>query len=349
MTPTISTHLSSVELPAIAEVPSFQNPIAPGADPWVIRHGEWYYWCLSENMLGVGIYRSRTLTELGERIVHWHAPRVGSYCAEIWAPELHRIDDRWYVYVAASDGNNENHRMIVLEAEGELESAEFEIKGELYTGDDVATGRNNRWAIDATPVEFQGQRYVIWSGWEDHRDIQHLYIAKLLNPWTVGSNRVRLCANDDFIWERVDETAASRGLNEAPQVLSRDGRLFVVYSASASWQTTYKLGLLELMPDSDPLQTSSWKKHAQPVLHSSARTWGVGHCSFTTSPDGSEDWIAFHAKLEQAPNWDRAIHVQPFSWTASGLPNFGRAFEPGEPLNVPAGQANVESRVAMMA
>jgi GH43 family beta-xylosidase len=313
---------------------TFQNPIAPGADPWVIRHGEWYYWCLSENMLGVGIYRSATLTELGERITGWDAPAVGPFRAEVWAPELHFLDGRWYVYVAASNGDNANHRMIVLEADGDLAGAEFQIKSELYTGDEIESGGNSRWAIDGTILEFDGQRYFLWSGWEDHRDLQYLYIARMANPWTIASNRVRLCANDDFRWERVDE-ATGRGLNEAPQVLQRDGRTFVVFSASASWEVSYKLGLLELVGD-DPMNPAAWRKAPAPVLVASAATWGVGHCSFTTSPDGSEDWIAFHAKVERAPNWNRAIHVQPFGWDVNGAPVFGEALAPGMPLSAPA-------------
>ena len=39
---------------------------------------------------------------------------------QLWAPELHQIGDRWYVYYTASDGQNENHRMYVLEADHPL-------------------------------------------------------------------------------------------------------------------------------------------------------------------------------------------------------------------------------------
>ncbi len=317
--------------------PVFQNPIAPGADPWVVQHDGWYYWCVSENMLGVGIYRSRTLTSLGEKVTGWKAPRFGPHRAEIWAPELHRLDGQWYVYVAASDGNNANHRMIVLAVEGEHPTGDLTYKGELYTGDDVAGATGNCWAIDATILEHQGRRYAIWSGWADDRDEQWLYIAAMSNPWTISSSRVRICANDDFLWERVGETRAGRGLNEGPQVLQRDGRVFVVYSASGSWEATYKLGLLELRPGGDPLCAADWRKHAEPVFQAAGRTYGVGHCSFTKSPDGREDWIAFHAKRNTQHNWNRVIHVQRFLWDAAGFPIFGQPSQPGAPLSLPSG------------
>lgn len=322
---------------AIAD--TFTNPIAPGADPWVVYHDGFYYWCTSVDDLAVAVYRSQSLTERGERIIVWRAPDSGLHCREIWAPELHRIDDRWYIYVAASNGKNETHRMIVLESVGEEPTSEFRFKSELYTGDTITRGHNNRWAIDGTILEHGGERYLLWSGWADERDEQWLYIAKMANAWTVATNRVRLCANDDFLWERIDETAATRGLNEGPQVLRRNGRVFVVYSASASWETSYKLGLLELQPGGNPTEPRAWRKRPEPVLQSTDKTWGVGHNCFVTSPDGNEDWIVFHAKLETKPNWNRAIHVQPFSWDASGAPVFGKPIDPGVPIARPRGEA----------
>ena len=303
---------------------AFANPIAEGADPWVIRHGEFYYWCQSEEDRGVAIWRSERLTDLGEKHVVWRAPDSGPYSDQVWAPELHFLDGRWYIYVAASDGSNEHHRTIVLESPGDDPLANYHFKAELYTGDSLETGRDNRWAIDATVLEQGGRRYCLWSGWEDARDEQWLYIAPMTNPWTIGANRVRLCDNDDYLWERVSESPNERGLNEAPQVLTRANRVFVVYSCSGSWEPTYKLGMLELKSGGDPLKSADWMKPREPVFESTRDTFGVGHCSFTSSPDATEHWIAYHAKVERRPGWRREIFVQPFRWTLEGRPAFGR-------------------------
>lgn len=315
---------------------TFINPIAPGADPCVIWHEGFYYWCASEKDAAVVVRRSERLSEPGEKKIVWTPPARGPHCGEIWAPELHRLDGKWYIYVAASNGCNANHRMIVLEGMEEVPTGEFRFKAELYTGDNIVSHQQNRWAIDGTILEHNGQRYFLWSGWEDDNDEQWLYIAAMENPWTIATARVRLCANDDFLWERVDETASSRGLNEAPQVLTRAGRVFIVYSASASWKTTYKLGLLELMPGGDPLQPSSWRKWVDPVFQSTRATWGVGHCGFTRSPDGAEDWLVYHTKLQRSPNWQRAVHVQRFSWDDRGAPIFGEPIAAGIPLTLPS-------------
>ena len=320
---------------------TFTNPVAPGADPWVVFHEGFYYWCASENDLGVAVYRSEKLTERGEKVVVWRAPSFGPYSREVWAPELHRLDGKWYIYVAASNGRNENHRMIVLEGVGDDPTSEFRFKAELYTGDHLATKRLNRWAIDGTILEHGGKRYMIWSGWADERDQQWLYIARMENPWTISSNRVKLCGNDDHLWERIDETAATRGLNEAPQVLQRDGRVFVVFSASASWETTYKLGMLVLVTGGDPMDPRAWRKASEPVFQATARAWGPGHNCFVKSPDGTEDWLVYHVKLEQRPNWNRAIHVQRFDWHSDGRPHFGTPIEAGVALVVPGGESEI--------
>ena len=145
----------------VRDAATFTNPIAPGADPWVVRHDGFYYWCASENDLGVAVYRSERLTERGEKVIVWRAPAHGPHSREVWAPELHRLDGRWYIYVAASNGRNETHRMIVLESVGDDPTSEFRFKAELYTGDDLATRRRNRWAIDGTILEHGGERYFV--------------------------------------------------------------------------------------------------------------------------------------------------------------------------------------------
>ncbi|MDR1790029.1 MAG: family 43 glycosylhydrolase, partial [Opitutaceae bacterium] len=319
---------------------AFTNPIAIGADPFITRHGDAYYWCQSENDLGVAICKSDSPASLGERRVVWRAPATGPYSRQIWAPELHFLDGRWYVYVAASDNNNANHRMIVLEAATDDPLGDYTFKAELYTGDNIAGKTQNRWAIDGTILTHRDKRYLIWSGWEtgNGNGGQWLYAAPMGNPWTVSGNRVRLCGNADHLWERVGETDDGLGLNEGPQILRHGGRTFLVYSASGSWQPSYKLGLLELVGD-DPLNPGAWRKHPKPVFSPTEKTFGIGHGSFTTSPDGTQFWHVYHAKRERANGWARAIFAQPFTWTADGFPDFGTPVASGRPIAMPSRNA----------
>lgn len=321
-----------------ADAGEFVNPVAEGADPWLVQHQGRTIACLSEANRGIALHISDRLTRLGPKRVVWRAPKQGMCSREVWAPELHFLDGRWYVYFAASDGNNRNHRMWALRSQGEDPLGPYTLHGPLYTGDHPETGADNRWAIDGTVLELGGRRYLIWSGWQDERDMQWLYIAPMSDPLTVAGKRVRLCANDDYLWEHVDEQPTGRGLHEAPEVLQHEGRTFLTYSCSGSWQPSYKLGLLELRAGGDPLNPADWTKHPRPVFESTAATYGVGHNCFLQSPDGRENWLVYHAKRDLAPGWHRAIFMQPFRWAAQGLPDFGSPVAPGAPLALPSGE-----------
>ena len=64
---------------------------------------------------------------------------------------------------------------------------------------------------------------------------------------------------------------------------------------------------------------------------------GTGHASFTKSPDGTEDWIVYHAHANPTTfNEDRVIRIQPFTFNSNGTPNFGQPVPPGQLLDVPS-------------
>lgn len=318
----------------------FSNPIAGGADPWVVRDqkANRYLWCSSDRDLGIALYESPRLTLLGKKKIVWNAPKAGMFSAEVWAPELHLMDGRWHIYFAASNGQNKNHLAYVLCSRTEDPFGEYELSGPLTTGDGPDGKSPNIWAIDMTVLEIAGKRYAIWSGWDaPETDRQFLYIALMKNPTTLAGPRVRICSNADFSWERTEPGPKGRGLNEGPEILKRFGRTFLLYSCGASWLPNYKLGLLELT-GTDPLLPQSWRKHAEPVFQGTADTFGVGHSCFVPSPDGKELWHVFHAKREQKPGWNRAIFVQPLTFDQTGFPCLGTPARAGELMKRPSGE-----------
>jgi GH43 family beta-xylosidase len=206
----------------------------------------------------------------------------------------------------------------------------------LYTGDSVATRAHPYWAIDLTVGRVNGQLYAFWSGWTGDaptdKTPQHLYAARMTNPYTIATNRVRL-SSPDAPWERGTEL----DLQEGPELLQHAGRTFLVYSTRESWLRAYRLGMLTLRDaTADPLDPASWTKSG-PVFAGTDSVFGVGHASFTTSPDGRESWIAYHAKVATTPGWNRVVRLQRFGWKADGAPDFGVPVPNGVALAQPSG------------
>ena len=288
--------------------PAFHNPIlpAPSADPWVFQHNHlWYSLQARERHLEVRVTHCLSQLAATEPAVIWRAPKGQRYSENLWAPEMHCLDGRWFIYLAADNGRNANHRIWVLEADAPL--GPWKIRGQIETGG---------WAIDGTVLKERGQRYFIWSGWPGARNgKQNLYIAKMQNPWTLAGPRV-LLTEPTYPWER-----RAMPLCEGPQILKHAGKTFIVYSASGSWTKHYCLGLLA-NNGGDPMNPLSWQKRG-PVFQSTETVWGVGHCCFAQDA-AAGDLIIYHAKTTKADGWqDRNVRAQPFRWAADGLPDFG--------------------------
>jgi GH43 family beta-xylosidase len=299
------------------------NPILPphSADPWMFLHGGQYYYCEARNKKQIFLRRSRTISDIAEDpgVCIWTAPATGANCDNVWAPELHLIDGRWFIYYAADDGHNRNHRMWVLEAQGTSPYGPYECRGMIETGG---------WAIDGTIIVLEDLKYFVWSGWPGKRNgQQNLYIAPMKDPATLSGQRVTLAVPDQP-WERI-----GMPICEGPQILNRNGNLFVVYSASGSWTADYCLGMLH-NNCRDIMNPAAWTKHG-PVFQKTEKVWGVGHCSFVKSLCGTEDWIVYHSKSSRRHGWeDRDVHAKKFSWSSDGFPDFGQPLPrtPKEPV-----------------
>ncbi len=307
---------------------TFVNPVvASGADPWVIRWEDSYFLCQSRGG-AIAVTRSPRLQDLGAYAGKevWRPPAGTPYSKELWAPELHRLDGRWFIYVAADDGDNAHHRMYVLEGSTADPQAPFTFRGKLAATTD-------RWAIDGTVLRLaDGRLYFVWSGWEGTENVaQDLYIARMENPWTVTGERVRI-SRPEHEWERQGKP----WVNEGPQVLWNGDRVFIIYSASGSWTDDYCLGQLQWL-GGDPMDAKTWRKSERPVFATTKEVFGPGHGSFVKSRDGREDWLVYHAAKHSGAGWNRMILMQKFGWNTDGSPNFGAPLAPGLPVVEPSG------------
>ena len=306
------------------------NPVlGQGADPFVVFSGGQYHQVLSAGDGNGVVMRSATslatLRTAPEQTI-FAGGTDGSPCCEWWAPEVHQLGGRWYVYVAADDGDNEHHRTYVLSADSVTGPYTFE--GQLRLPGD-------RWAIDATVFTAADVSYVVWSGWPDAKNgEQDLFIARLEAPTTVSGRAVRI-SRPKLDWETH---AGSVGVlvNEGPAALVSGGHVFLTYSGSGCWTPQYALGMLTADATGDLLDPASWTKSPTPVFApvQGSALYGTGHNNFFTSPDGKQTWIVYHAVTDPAGSCgsDREVYASPITFAPDGTPQLGTPSAADVPL-----------------
>lgn len=311
---------------------TFRNPLkARGADPWMQYVDGWYYLATTTGS-DVQLRRARKIADLhnAEDVVVWKdaAPERSH---GVWAPEFHRLSspdgDRWYLYVTAFDGKDDNHhRMFVAQSTTDSVMGPYETKAKLLTDPQDAF-----YAIDGTVfTRPDGSLYFIWCGRPSPTG-QGLYISRMSNPWTLEGERVYLEA-DGF---------GCNVVREGPVILKHARRMFLVYSMCGADTPDYRLGMLVADENADPLDVKQWKQHPKVLFSRSDenRVYGPGHNSFFKSPDGSQDWIVYHAKTTARLTYaDRTTRAQPIRWNADGTPDFGIPAAESTDIPVPSGE-----------
>ena len=317
--------LSSIAPKKVTQLGSvtFTNPLGDGADPYIVKAGGKYWKCGST---GTAVYvhdGTETLTNAnGMPATCVYTPPAGTmFSCHLWAPELHYLSGRWYIYCCADDGVDANHRMYVLEGGTDSTnplSSPFLPKAKL-----IPIG-SDYFAIDGHPFFYGNQLYFVWSGWPSTTSgTQRLYIAKMSNPYTISSARVEI-SRPDNAWEQIGYPTIT--VNEGPHVLISGTTVNIIYSASASWLDDYCLGRLTCT-SSNLLLKSNWVKTG-PVFSKTSTVWGPGHASFVTSLDNKQFWIIYHGAKYSGAGWDRDVRMQQYSWDAN-IPYFGKPLDPG--------------------
>lgn len=308
----------------------YNNPIVlERADPWVYKHTDGYYYFTGSvpGYQEIEVRRAKNLNELedGEKSSIWHAHKEGEMSKLIWAPEIHFIQGKWYIYfAAASDDRVEKgtfqHRMYVLECEDKNP-----LIGDWIEKGQVKTAFES-FSLDATTFELHDRLYYVWA----QKDPvipgnSNLYISEMENPWTLTGSQI-LLSLPEYDWEKVGFM-----VNEGPAVVIRNGKVFITYSASAT-DENYCMGLLWANVNDNLLNGYNWHKSKTPVFVTSEEEllFGPGHNSFTMNEDGEVDVLIFHARpkkvteIEPLDVPDRHAHAKFFTWDEKGFPLFNK-------------------------
>lgn len=295
------------------------------ADPRIYRaeDGTYYFTASDPGFDRIELRKADTIQGLADaepRVV-WHKHETGPLSALIWAPEIHFVRGRWYIYFAAAPNEEPDpehgtyqHRMYAISAD--------DPDGEWSDAVKIDSGWET-FCLDATVFEHRGRLYYVWAQKDkDIRGNSNLYIAEMETPLKLKSKPVML-SKPEYDWE-----CSVIPVNEGPALLRCGDTIYLTYSADATG-AEYAMGLLTADADSDLLDPASWTKASEPVFKSipEKHLFGPGHNSFTYTEDG-RPVLVYHARTSDQitgnplddPGRHTFIHV--LSFDREGRPIF---------------------------
>lgn len=314
--------------------------IADRADPYITKGSDgYYYFTASYPMYGANdregydriiLRRSKTIEGLAdaEEKVIWDEKDSATAHRFIWAPEIHEINGKWYVYFAASGQANNvwdiNCHVIACDGNDPYNDT-WSDKGKFQAaaGDNVSF---TEFSLDMTYFEANGKHYVCWAQKVGESNV---YIATIdpEEPWKTTS-KAMLLTKPEYYWERV-----SIPVNEGPAAMIEDGKVYLAFSASATGPE-YCIGLMYADVTSDLMDINAWTKLETPLLTSEdlIGEYGPGHNSFVQDENG--DWVfVYHSRSEKCykgecgygdgdPLYDpcRSARIRYVKWGEDGLP-----------------------------
>ena len=306
-----------------------KNPwIMQRADPYVYRHsdGTYYFTASVPAYDSIVLRKSHSLNGLSTsaETVIWKKHASGPMGAHIWAPELHYLENKWYIYFAAGNAESPWHiRPYILEcADEDPLTGTWVEKGMIQPaeGDDFSF---QAFSLDATILENKGKYYYIWAEKVGvGKQISNLYISGMASPTRLETVQV-LLTTPDYDWERY-----GYWVNEGPAILKKNGKIYLTYSASDTG-IHYCLGMLSVDENDDLLDPENWHKERMPVLatNEALGIYGPGHNCFTVEENGNSIMV-FHArtetKIEGNPlyNPNRHAMMLEVTWNEKGKPVF---------------------------
>ena len=298
------------------------------ADPYVYKHtdGTYYFTASIPAYDGIVLRHSDTLAGLKdvEEVRVWQKHDKGIMSEHIWAPELHYLDGKWYIYYAGGDIDDVwAIRPYILEcADQDPMTGNWVEKGKMTRAEEDEFSFE-AFSLDGTVFENRGKHYYIWAEKVGvGKQISNLYIAEMENPCKLKTVQV-LLTTPDYDWERI-----GFWVNEGPAVIHHDGKIYMTYSASETG-AAYCMGMLSISEDADLLDPAMWKKERYPVLETNAEKgiYGPGHNSFTEDEQGNPIMV-YHArteeKIEGNPlyNPNRHAMLMKLTWGEDGRPVF---------------------------
>ncbi|MBR5497997.1 MAG: family 43 glycosylhydrolase [Clostridia bacterium] len=310
------------------------------ADPFVTKGSDgWYYFTASYPMYGsddsegydrIILRRSKTIEGLAdaEEKVIWYERESETAFRFIWAPEIHKINGKWYVLFAASGSKNNvwDIDCHIIMCSGNDPYNDCWIDKGKFQSCDSDTFSFRGFSLDMTYFECGGNHYLAWA---QNGGNSNVYLATINpeTPWKTTSPAI-LLTKPEYDWERVRIP-----VNEGPAVMIHNGRIYLAFSASATGPE-YCIGLMYADVGADLMNNENWTKLDKPLLTSDdlIGEYGPGHNSFVKDDNG--DWIfVYHSRDELCFNGEcgysdgdslydpcRSARIRKVKWDKNGFP-----------------------------
>ncbi len=301
----------------------FINPIAGYADPSVQFDPVtgYYYYTYAGTYGGkqaIYVTRAPNLCDVGcsDPIIIWTAVMQedgrGSEINSIWAPQMNKIDGKWYIYATcANESGDSSNRLPYVWVGGENPTDPYDYHGPIDNYDPLVD-------IYLSPrlIEYGGQRYICNGGFHRASDRdghqQSLFITKLKTPTSFEGDPV-VIARPSRAYEDYKILEGPIGLT------SPNGTFYMTYAAGHTRGQEYCTGILKFLGDeNDSLADASlWQKMEDPIhfVDYDSRVYSPGAMMFTTSPDGEQIWAVYHAKKYAYTAYTmRRLYAQPLTW-----------------------------------
>lgn len=281
----------------------YEFPVAWNkADPCITKWKDKYYFISTNDLDREHTIYIREADSIPELVTAQQIKILDAYTYPhlvdlLWAPELHIINDRLYVFHAGTAKGfyeEQCHVMVLKEGGNPTVASDWEMPVRVIKKDGSYLYGEQGITLDMTHFEAGGVHYVCWSQ-RQFKPVDQgawLYIACVDpdKPWQLTTEPV-LLSMPEYSWANNHTF-----VDEGPFALFKDGKIYLTFS-SAAVDSTYVVGLMTADPNSDLTNPDNWVKENYPLLSSRSVVgeFGTGHNAYVTDDDGLV-WNTYHAR-----------------------------------------------------
>ncbi|XBH21730.1 family 43 glycosylhydrolase [Jonesiaceae bacterium BS-20] len=249
----------------------------------------------------------------------------------LWAPEIHEINGTLSIlFMPSYNSYWMDGAAAIMQLKNDANGDPMDpSKAESWTVPQTVTRQDGKplslrtngtqgMSLDMNYFEDEtGQAYYTW------QQLGAVYIAKMdpTDPAKVTSEP-RLIISPEYAWDNA--------IAEGPNVINRDGKLYMIYSGSGVGPTyTTGLAIADASGATDLTTPAAWEKLNYPIQKSGIFNgeWqlGTGHGMWSEDEDGNMIYV-FHAYAKHTEGYSnvggRDTFIRRVHWAADGLPVF---------------------------